>query len=88
MEVLEAEQGLSLRGTSDDKLLRGDVLRKLLVKLAHQVALKVPVRMPPVEPSQAVKGRQRASRRAVKGAGDEVESAARAQRVAAQLLDW
>lgn len=29
VDVLEPAQGLSLRGTSDDKLLSGDVLRKL-----------------------------------------------------------
>jgi hypothetical protein len=33
VEVLEPAQGLSLRGTSDDKLISGDVLRKLLVQL-------------------------------------------------------
>jgi hypothetical protein len=31
VEVLAPEQGLSLRGTSDDKLISGDGLRKLLV---------------------------------------------------------
>jgi hypothetical protein len=34
------------------------------------------------------KVRTRASRRAVKGAVDETEAEARAQRVATQLLDW
>jgi hypothetical protein len=29
IEVLDPEQGLSLRGTSDEKLISGDVLRKL-----------------------------------------------------------
>ena len=29
VEVLEPEQGLSVRGTADDKLMSGDVLRKL-----------------------------------------------------------
>src|SRR5437899_2322794 len=38
IEVLEPEQGLSLRGTSDDKLISGDVLRKLLVKLENKLA--------------------------------------------------
>jgi hypothetical protein len=88
LEVLEPEQGLSLRGTMDDKLISGDVLRKLLVKLETHVTLDAPVRLPPVEPSQPVKIRQRASRRAVKGAFDEVEAEARAQRVAAKLLEW
>src|SRR5574341_1349698 len=37
VEVLEPTQGLALRGTSDDKLISGDVLRKLLVKLENHV---------------------------------------------------
>src|SRR5712671_894030 len=88
VEVLEPEQGLSWRGTSDDKLISGDVLRKLLVKLEHHGNLNEPLGLPPCEPSQSVKVRQRASRRAVKGAVDEAEAEARAQRVATQLVDW
>jgi hypothetical protein len=88
IEVLAPEQRLSWRGPSDDKLLSGDVLRKLLGKLETHVALDEPVRWPPVEPSPPVKIRQRASRRAVKGAFDEVEAEARAQRVSTQLLGW
>ena len=88
VEVLEPEQGLSGRGTSDDKLLSGDVLRKLLVKLENHVDLNAPLRLPPYEPSLSVKVRQRTSRRAVKGAVDEVEAEARAQRVAAKLVAW
>src|SRR6266568_5509169 len=88
VEVLEPEQGLSWRGTSDDKLLSGDVLRKLLVKLEHHVDLNAPLRLPPSEPSLSVKVRQRASRRAVKGAVDAAEAEARAQRVATKLVDW
>jgi hypothetical protein len=88
IEVLEPAQGLSLRGTADDKLISGDVLRKLLVKLEHHVDLNAPLRMPPQEPSVAVKVRKRASRRAAKGTVDAAEAEARAQRVAAMLLDW
>jgi hypothetical protein len=88
VEVLEPEQGLSLRGTSDDKLISGDVLRKLLVKLEHHVDPNVPLRVPPHEPSVAVKVRKRTSRRAVKGTVDTAEAEARAQRVAAKLMDW
>ena len=40
VEVLEPAQGLSLRGTSDDKLIRGDMLRKRLVKLENHVDLE------------------------------------------------
>jgi len=88
VEVLEPAQGVSLRGTSDDKPISGDVLRKLLVKLEHHVDPTEPLRLPPSEPSLAVKVRQRASRRAVKGAVDVAEAEARAQRVAAKLMDW
>ena len=88
MEVLEPEQGVSLRGTTDDKLMSGDVLRKLLVKLEHHVDLNASLRMPPQEPSVAVKVRKRASRRAVQGTVDAAAAEARAQRVAAARLDW
>jgi len=88
VEVLEPAQGLSLRGTSDDKLLSGDVLRKLLVKLEKQVDPNEPLCVPPSEPSLAVKVRPRAARRAVKGAGDVAEAEMRAQRAAAKLRAW
>jgi Transposase DDE domain len=88
VEVLEPAQGLSWRGTADDKLISGDVLRKLLVKLENHVDLNVPLRLPPYAPSVAVKVRKRASRRAVKGAFDVAEAEARAQQVAAQLVAW
>src|SRR6516162_5243216 len=86
IEVLEPKQGLSLGGTSDDKLISGDVLRKLLVTLEHQANLHEPLDLPSCEPSQPVKVRQRASRRAVKGAVDEAEVEARAQWVATKLV--
>jgi hypothetical protein len=89
VEVIEPAQGLSWRGTSDDKLFSGDVVRKLLVQMEQQADLSQAARLlPPQEPSVAVKGRERASRRAVKQAVDEADAAARAQQVAAQLVDW
>src|SRR5438093_906999 len=88
VEVLAPAQGLSWRGTSDDKRISGDGLRKLLVKLEHHVDLDEPLRLPPSEPSMAVKRRQRASRRAVQGAFAAAAAAARAQRVACQLMAW
>ena len=88
VEVLEPAQGFSLRGTSDDKLISGDVLRKLLVKLENHVDPNEPLRLPPYEPSLAVKVRKRASRRAVKGAVDVTEAEARAQQVSAKLVAW
>jgi hypothetical protein len=88
LEVLEPEQGLSWRGTVDDQLIRGDGLRKLLVKLEKHGDLNEPLRLPPFEPSQSVKVRQRASRRTGKGDLDVAEAEARAPRVAAKLMAW
>src|SRR2546426_9957983 len=87
-KVVDPAQGLARRGTSDDKLRSGDVLRKLLVQMENHVELAVPLCLPPWEPSQSVQGRQRASRRAVKGVVDAAEAEARAQRVAAQRMVW
>jgi hypothetical protein len=86
--VWEPAQGFSWRGTSDDKLRSGDVLRKRLVQLENHVDLNAPLRLPSTEPSRSVKVRQRASRRAVKGAVDAAAAAARAQRGATKLVDW
>jgi len=88
VEVLEPAQGFSLRGTSDDKLISGEVLRKLLVKLENQVDPNAPLCLPPYEPNLAVQVRKRAARRAVKGAVDRAEAERRAQQVAAKLAAW
>jgi len=88
VEVIEPEHGLSLRGTSDDKLFSGDVVRKLLVQMEQQADLTQPARLLPQEPRVAVKVRERASRRAVKQTVDEVEAEIRAQKVAEHLVDW
>jgi hypothetical protein len=88
-EVIAPAQGLSWRGTSDDKRFRGDVVRTLLVQREqHADRSQAACLRPPQEPSVAVKGHERASRRAVKQAVDEADAEARAQQVAAQLLDW
>ena len=88
LKVLEPAQGLSRRGTSDDQLISGDVLRKLLVQMEQQVDPMSPLDRPAVKPSEGVKTRNRQSRRAVKGALDAAQAEARGQRVAAQLLSW
>ena len=88
VEVVEPERGLSVRGTTDDKLFSGDVVRKLLVQMEQQVDLSQAVRPPPQERSVAVKVRERASRRAVKQAVDAAEAEARAHKVAEQLVGW
>jgi Transposase DDE domain len=88
VEVIEPAHGLSLRGTADDQLFSGDVVRKLLVKMETQADLSQPARLPPPEASVRVKVRERASRRAVKQAVDTAEAEARAHKVAEQLVDW
>src|SRR5215831_16457138 len=88
VEVVAPERGLSVRGTSDDKLFSGDVVRKLLVQMEHQADLSQPPPRLPQEPRVAVKVRQRASRRAVKQAIDAAEAEARAYYVAAPLMGW
>jgi hypothetical protein len=88
VEVMEPAHGLSSRGPSADKLFSGDVVRKLLVQMAEQADLSQPAPLPPKEPSMAVKVRERASRRAVKPAVHAAEAEARAQQVAAPLVDW
>jgi hypothetical protein len=88
VEVMEPAQGLSLRGTSDDQLFSGDVVRKLLVKMETQADVSQPARCLPPEPSVRVKVRERASRRAVKQAVDTAEAEVRAHKVAEQLVDW
>jgi len=47
VEVVAPDRGLSVRGTSDDKLLSGDVMRKLLVKMEQQGDLSQSVLRPP-----------------------------------------
>jgi hypothetical protein len=88
VEVVAPDCGLSVRGTSDDKLFSGDVVRKLLVQMEQQVDLSQPAQRLPQEPSVAVKVRERAARRAVKQARDEAEADARAYQVAEQLVGW
>ena len=88
VEVIAPEHGLSVRGTAEDKLLSGDGVRKRLVKMEQQADLSQPAWLPPTEPSVAVKVRERAARRAVQQTVDEVDAAARAQKVAEPLVDW
>jgi hypothetical protein len=88
IEVIKPAHGLSSRGTADDQLLSGDVVRKLLVQREEQAALSQRAPLPPQEPRVAVKVRERASRRAVKQAVDAAAAEARAQQVAAPLVGW
>lgn len=88
--VLEAGDGISLKGTRDDAPLSGDVLRKLLVKMESVVELtdQTRARLCVSEPSEAVKARARPSRRSVKKPLDEVEAEARGWAVCEALVAW
>ena len=77
-----------MRGTADDKLFSGDVVRKILVQMEQQADLRPPVQRLPQEPSVAVNVRERASRRAVQQTMDAAEAEARAYQVAAQWVGW
>ena len=88
VEVIAPAHGLSGRGTSDDQLFSGDVVRKLLGQMEQQADLSQPVLLPLPELRVAVKVRKRASRRAVKQTVDEADAEARALQVAAQLVGW
>src|SRR2546425_12836462 len=67
--VVKPECGLSLRGTADDQLLSGDMVRKLLVQMEQKADLSQPVRRPPQEPSVAGKEREGAPRPGAKDGG-------------------
>lgn len=90
VEVVQAGNGLSARGTSDDSVHSGDVLRKLLVKMESRVEAEAHVETTAASASvtQPLKVRERRSRRAVKQELDEQEAARRGQAVAAQLIEW
>jgi hypothetical protein len=88
VEVIEPDQGLAVRGTADDKLFSGDVVRKRLVKMEQQVDLSQCSPRPVEVPRVAVKVRERASRRAVKHVVDEAKAEIRALQGADPLVQW
>lgn len=67
LNVVEPDQGLSRRGTSADKIISGDMLRKLLVKMEQAVDPKSPLKLPPAKPREGVKVRPRAAGRGPAG---------------------
>ena len=89
VEVSAPAPGVAWRGTSDDKLLSGDEVRKLWVQREQPAALSQAARLrPPPEPRGAVKGRERAWRRAVTQAVEAVAAEGRAPQGAAPFVDW
>jgi hypothetical protein len=87
VEVVQAGHGVSVRGTSDEKVLSGDVIRNLLVKMETKAR---PMKSPkgPEAAVPTVKVRARASRRAVKKAVDDQQAQARGRAVGQQLVAW
>jgi hypothetical protein len=97
VEVLEEGEGISLRGTSDDKALSGDVIRKMLVKLESRVEIAAEraeelkekeKEKEELELSRELKVRERKSRREVKQAFDAQEAQERARAAAQELVNW
>ncbi|MCI0350513.1 MAG: transposase [Acidobacteriales bacterium] len=89
LEVLEEGAGLSGRGTPEDQLYSGDVLRKLLGKAEKQVKVTEEDQAAALPGGAEVKVRSRASRRAIKEPKlDQADAAARSHAVARGLLDW
>jgi len=89
LEVLEPGEGLSERGTQDDKLYSGDVLRKLFGKMERNAKLSEADKAAAVPGGAEVKVRKRSSRRAVKKVEeDEPSAAARSAAVGREMLDW
>lgn len=89
IEVLEPGEGLSGRGTQDDKLYSGDVLRKLFGKMERKAKMTEADKAAAVPGGAEVKVRRRASRRAVKKAEEnEIEAAARSAAVGRQMVTW
>ena len=89
VEVVEAGDGVSSRGTRDDSLISGDSIRKLLVKMEQQVDIGAEAVSPPAEAAPPPsKVSTRSSRRAVKQEVDQAQAQARARAVAEQLVSW
>lgn len=90
VEVVEAGDGLSSRGTRDDSLMSGDSIRKLLVKMEAEVEPEAVSQATATlsETAPSIKVRARRSRRMVKQAVNQREATARARVVAAQLVRW
>ena len=91
VEVLEEGDGITARGSGEDQLFSGDVLRKLLVKLEAQAKVGLPPEPVLVEAAAEVsptRVRERASRRAVKAEVKEAEAEASGRAAAQALITW
>jgi Transposase DDE domain len=88
VEVIEAGQGISRRGTGDAQVISGDVLRKLLVQMEQRVTLSPDALAGEVVDTRVGRVRERGSRRAVKGPVDGREAQGRGRGVGEQITEW
>lgn len=88
IEVLSPGNGISSRGTEDDKLMSGDVIRKMIVKMEQLVEINPATAEQPREKTPPIKIRKRASRREARIDLDKAQQHARAKGVGRQLTAW
>ena len=69
VEVIEAGKGMSRRGTGDEQVISGDVLRKLLVQMENTSTVSTDALAGEVVDTRVGRVRERGSRRTVKGSG-------------------
>jgi hypothetical protein len=88
VEVIEAGKGISRRGTGDEQVISGDVLRQLLVQMEQHITRSTDALAGEVVDTRVGRVRERGSRRAVKGQVDGREAQARGRGVGEQLTEW
>ena len=87
-EVIKAGKGMSRRGTGDEQVISGDVLRKLLVQMEQHITLSTDALAGEVVDTRVGRVRERGSRLTVKGQVDGREVQARGRGVGEQLTEW
>ncbi len=87
--VTEAGQGMSRRGTGDEQVVSGDVLRKLLVQMEMRVRV-TPAELAAEDVVDTRRGRvqKRDSRRGAQGLVNLGDAQVRGRHVAQELLTW
>ena len=95
VEVTNAGQGISRKGTQEDTLISPDVWRKLLVKMEQGISPETPLEPAAQALYDALEGKSavpdpaaRPSRRAAKQTVDEADARRRGLGAAQRILDW
>lgn len=88
INVIEPGEGISKRGTSDEQIMSGDVIRKILVQMEEKVEIKKEELKAGEGRRLQVRVRNRVSRREVKQEVDDLEAEARGKQVVEQLVQW